>query len=204
MHIFRATIFTLILLSFYSCSENRVEKDRITYSQGEVYQGQTINNSPNGRGTYTWADGDKYVGFFKDGQINGKGSYYFSNGEKSSGNFVDGILQGQGVYHYSNGDSYEGNFKDDLFHGNGTYYYSNGDKFVGYHELGLREGTGFYYWDDGNQQESIYLNDFEHGESTITLTDGTIYKGNLVDGKGILTNPEDKDDFLENEIYGYE
>jgi hypothetical protein len=55
---------------------------KIPYDKGE-YNGQvSIDDKPDGEGTYTSADGDQYVGGWKNGLKHGYGTYTWSNGAK--------------------------------------------------------------------------------------------------------------------------
>ena len=49
-------------------------KARITFADGDKYDGEYKDGKRNGKGTYTFADGDKYDGEWKDDKGNGLGT----------------------------------------------------------------------------------------------------------------------------------
>ena len=46
----------------------------------DIYDGQTKNGHPWGKGNMTWKNGDKYSGDFKDGKIHGQGTQIWKYG----------------------------------------------------------------------------------------------------------------------------
>ena len=42
------------------------------YYNGDLYEGDWVNDKQEGQGTYTWKNGSKYVGSWKDDKKNGK------------------------------------------------------------------------------------------------------------------------------------
>ena len=116
--------------------------------KGNVFEGEWLNGSLNGQGTYTYADGEKYVGEFKDGEINGQGTYTYASGNKYVGEYKDGNQNGQGTAIYASGDKYVGGFKDGKKNGQGVATFADGspsqegiwadDKFVRAEKINLR------------------------------------------------------------------
>ena len=51
---------------------------RVTYSNGDVYEGETDANAStkDGWGAYFYSNGDKYEGFFENDLIHGYGRYW--------------------------------------------------------------------------------------------------------------------------------
>ncbi len=62
------------------------------------YEGETINEEPNGIGTLIYPGGHKYEGNWKDGEQYGRGIFTWSDGRKYTGIFRDGKPYGQGTY----------------------------------------------------------------------------------------------------------
>ena len=52
----------------------------MTYSNGDVYEGDFVNDKLEGNGTLTTTSGKRYVGEFKGGNIEGKGTLYDKEG----------------------------------------------------------------------------------------------------------------------------
>jgi len=126
----------------------------------DVLEGEWLNGSLNGQGTYTYASGDKYVGAFKDGEKNGQGTYTYASGDKYVGAFKDGEKNGKGTYTWANGNKYVGGYKDGKKHGQGTAIYASGDKYVGGFKDGKKNGQGVATFADGSpSQEGIWADD---------------------------------------------
>ena len=71
------------------------------YSNGNIiYEGDFVNNKPEGNGKDIYQNGDYYIGQFKNGLRNGIGTMYYSNGN---------IM-------------YEGDLVNDKFEGNGKFF----------------------------------------------------------------------------------
>ena len=62
------------------------------------YEGEIINEEPNGIGALTYPGGHKYEGDWKDGEQHGRGTFTWSDGRKYTGIFRDGKPYGQGTY----------------------------------------------------------------------------------------------------------
>ena len=62
------------------------------------YEGETINEEPNGIGALTYPGGHKYEGDWKDGEQHGRGSFTWSDGRKYTGIFKNGKPYGEGTY----------------------------------------------------------------------------------------------------------
>ena len=48
---------------------------RINYSNGDVYEGEILNDLKDGSGTYYYENGEMYDGLFSDDLIHGYGKY---------------------------------------------------------------------------------------------------------------------------------
>jgi hypothetical protein len=66
---------------------------------GDIYEGEVassgtrVNGKPHGKGKLTYADGEIYEGGFVDGEFQGKGKYMFPDSAVYEGDFVDGEFQ---------------------------------------------------------------------------------------------------------------
>ena len=76
---------------------------KVTFYNGNIYEGEFYNGKGHGYGKYIWVSGSKYVGEWKDGQKHGQGTYTSANGDKYVGEFKDGKRYGQGTYTHNDG-----------------------------------------------------------------------------------------------------
>ena len=67
------------------------------------YEGETINEEPNGIGTLTYPGGHNYEGEWKNGEQYGKGTFTWSDGRKYSGMFKNGKPYEKGTYTHLDG-----------------------------------------------------------------------------------------------------
>jgi hypothetical protein len=113
---------------------------------GGVYEGETRNGKPHGKGKYTYANGDIYEGDFAynkyshEGEPHGKGKMTFTNGDIYEGDFFDSRITGKGKYTYTDGSFYEGEVAGGTFNGRGRKTHADGtfiegiwddDQFIG-------------------------------------------------------------------------
>lgn len=61
------------------CTTGKVE---YRYQSGDYYEGEFVNNKPNGRGVCYFSNGDVYTGQFQDGLRHGKGTLIQFDGNK--------------------------------------------------------------------------------------------------------------------------
>ena len=55
---------------------NLIGQARITYPNGDIYQGQVYNYEQHGRGFLYYVSGEKYEGEFSGGDFHGEGVLY--------------------------------------------------------------------------------------------------------------------------------
>lgn len=115
---------------------------RITYSNGDSYEGFWANDRYEGKGLYIWKDRGSYEGDFEAGKMHGVGKRVYQSGNVYNGQFADGKKQGTGEMAYKNGDHYEGEWADDCMHGTGTYTWSSGSSYTGGFSKDRRVGKG--------------------------------------------------------------
>lgn len=161
----------------------------VTYEDGSVYVGETVNGKRSGVGTLTYITGNIYAGMWENDVINGNGKYTFANGNFMEGTFVNNIFV-NGVYYFvkpeavysvvvangvlsqqiavvlTNGDSYTGTLVDGMFNGVCATTYSDGDVFQGEVVNNLKQGTGTYVWKEGAYYVGQWSNDKMHGTGT--------------------------------------
>ncbi|MDE5721991.1 MAG: hypothetical protein K2I30_04530 [Clostridia bacterium] len=85
---------------------------RITYTHGDIYDGNLKHGKYSGLGSYQWKDGGFYEGNFSGGKLNGTGKYAAPNGDVYEGNFKNNKYNGEGKYTWEDGSSFEGTFKN--------------------------------------------------------------------------------------------
>ncbi|EFC38617.1 predicted protein [Naegleria gruberi] len=137
-------------------------------SLGDKYEGNFVDNFPDGKGTFTFRDGSVYCGEFEKGCRHGEGTLTYGDGvtkyegewakDKQTGKaiitylegvyegeVVDGKRQGHGTFTYANGDIYDGEWVNDQKQGKGIYFFeglSSGVKYRGEWFKGKKHGVG--------------------------------------------------------------
>jgi hypothetical protein len=98
---------------------------RAVYPDGSVYEGEWLDNLPNGKGKLaSLTDNNSkefYEGEWKLGQMDGKGKQQWRDGTVYEGGFKGGKKDGKGVFTWPDGNKYEGEYKTDLRHGSGKF-----------------------------------------------------------------------------------
>jgi len=102
------------------------------------------------------------------------------------GGFKDTNRHGEGVQVWSNGDYVHGMWDNDeiyfgvYYYGFGNYY---GDIYVGEFSNGFKHGEGTYKSVNGEIYSGEWGDDLPNGYGKRLLPDGTIDKGNFINGK---------------------
>jgi len=193
-------------------------KIRLSFDEGDIYEGQFSLGAWNGEGKYTAVNGNVYSGLFCNGEFSGEGKYTKSNGDWMQGifendEFIEGRIQstyedgavykgemfdgersGRGTYIFASGVKYEGEFSGNNFNGKGKCTFENGDFQDGlWAEDDFIEGVVRMSTDD-YVYEGYMKNDAFNGNGKLTRTDGAIYEGYFIDGEfsgqGKLTYPD--------------
>lgn len=99
-----------IIHTFYQLNEE--EKQKYSENFNVVKVSDSDNSQKRYYGKMTYANGDIYEGEWKDSQKNGHGKYIWTDGDVYEGEWKDGMRNGQGKYTYANGNVYEGEWKD--------------------------------------------------------------------------------------------
>ncbi len=158
---------------------------KITWTNGDSYEGNWVWGERTGKGTYTWASGATYTGDFIDGVRTGKGTYTWADGATYTGDFINGVRTGKGTYTWADGATYTGDFVDGKQTGKGTFSWASGATYTGDFIDGVRTGKGIYTWPNGN----IYIGDFVDGKRTgfgmYISADGETTVGQWQDGQYI-------------------
>ena len=87
--------------------ENKNGWIRTEYSDGTVYEGDSVDGKAHGTGTTKYANGDVYEGEWKDGQRHGTGTTKYANGDVYEGEWMDGQRHGTGTMKVARGNLYK-------------------------------------------------------------------------------------------------
>ncbi|CEM16023.1 unnamed protein product [Vitrella brassicaformis CCMP3155] len=121
--------------------------------EGELFEGQWVDDRIHGHGTALFASGNRYEGQWEHGRINGEGKLTYQKGAECEGDWVDGTMHGRGTYRYFEGDVYQGQWRNDKGHGEGAE-------------------TPVSAKDNVVEYESDGVNGKMHGKSTCMFPDG--------------------------------
>nr|CAB3459598.1 unnamed protein product [Digitaria exilis] len=154
----------------------------IRFSNGDVYSGTLLGNTPEGSGRYLWSDGCIYDGEWRKGMRHGQGKTWWPSGATYEGEYSGGYIYGEGTYTGPDNIIYRGRWKLNRKHGLGFQSYPNGDIFEGSWIQGEIQGHGKYTW----ANECTYIGNMKNGKmsgkGTLTWKNGDSYEGNWLDG----------------------
>lgn len=157
------------------------------------FQGQFVREGSllSGQGKVTWANGDVYQGELSQNRRHGQGEFTWANGQRYRGTWVNDVPQGKGSLKFASGNQYDGDVAQGLPHGTGRMVYASGDSFQGRFLQGKPDGSGTYRWASGQTYEGPWSNDQPNGKGVLAYATGNRYEGNLLngtpDGSGTLT-----------------
>ncbi|KAK9869387.1 hypothetical protein WA026_003144 [Henosepilachna vigintioctopunctata] len=156
---------------------------RLTFKNGNVYEGDVVDKVPHGKGTFWWADGTVYEGQFEDGAPTGKGKMLLPDLTEYTGDFYKGYFHGNGVYNIrSTNMVYTGGWKYGKKHGSGWLLFEPGVWYEGEFIDDLRHGKGFFQYKDGGCYEGSYVQNKREGHGAMRWTNNDIYIGEWSDG----------------------
>ena len=180
---------------------------KMTYYDGNVYDGTWKDDKRDGHGTLIGPKGGKYVGAWVNDERSGLGECvgnYVGNWKNEHGTvtYVDeyGRTSGYGAVTFE----YVGNWKHDHPNGHGTTTWhngvggnrKNGDQYVGTYENGVRSGYGALTYVDGHVYVGMWKNDERNGRGAMKYGSDGKYVGAWVDGerhgKGKMRNVSGK------------
>jgi len=168
-----------------------------------------------GKAKISYPNGDVYEGTYLNGLRHGDGSYVFAKQKGAyNGSWEAGHKTGKGEFKYPDGSRYKGGWNSDKRHGKGTYYYANGDVYCGDWNMGVKCGHGSYVnaadgsklvgtWSEGKIVEgdwemkgATYTGKFENGQPVgkgtmkfiIEETLAHVEEGEYVDGKWLCAS----------------
>ena len=71
---------------------------KVTWANGDSYEGELVRGAREGRGVFVWGDGQRYDGDWRDDQPNGSGRLDFVNGDRYEGEVARGMANGEGTF----------------------------------------------------------------------------------------------------------
>ena len=144
---------------------NNSRKAKYVFQDGRIYEGEFVNNLPDGVGKMTFANHDTYEGHWDKGNMQNHGTYRFFS-----------------VKHDKFRGYYEGEFKDSMFSGLGKMVYPDKSEYCGLWQNGKKNGYGQFVMPFGDTIVGFWLND-EICEGTYIFEDGSKFVGKFVNGK---------------------
>lgn len=115
----------------YCTLKYKLEKGKITYPNGDIYEGEILFGMKHGFGKLIETIGLNYIGDFMFDKKEGKGQIENVNCKcQFFGKFEKNKKQGFGRHVSCRGEVVDGEYENDKLNF-GTIYYSNGDKYFG-------------------------------------------------------------------------
>lgn len=167
------------------------EEKTITIENEGRYIGEIKNGLRHGKGKMTYSNGNIYEGSWINDLFNGKGNYLHKKyGQNISGDWENGyLIRGQIIFFKGvmGEEKYIGEVIYSFFgypvpHGMGAYFYMNGDKYVGEFVDYKKEGKGTFTWANGDSYCGFWQDDEYHGNGILNK-DGVIKEGNWINGE---------------------
>lgn len=97
-------------------------KGKVVYPNGDTYEGDFVNNIPDGFGTFTEINGNVYAGQMSKSEFQGKGKFFWKSGSVYEGDFVKNKREGEGKTTSADGSYFAGIYKGDWREGFGIEY----------------------------------------------------------------------------------
>jgi len=121
----------------------------IREADGDIYEGQVVNDLKEGIGTIQFIDGRIFEGKFRQDEAS-DGTMSYIDGALYKGELHHRNRHGFGVYHFSDGSFYEGESVMNVFEGRGKMKWSDGGWYEGGWSRGEIHGFGKEYRPDGS------------------------------------------------------
>ena len=175
--------------------KDEFERGKITYGNGDSYEGECRGEegTKHGKGTFRRTDKDNgftMKGTWKNDELNGDGVLTFNDGDEYKGGFKNGEHHGHGTYTFNNAKEedcrqYTGEWKLGKKHGLGRMEYKDGSHYVGewQHNEPTGQGRATYVDEDFVEYAGTLKNGTIHGVGTLTYRNGQVYCGFLKQGK---------------------
>ena len=152
------------------------------------YEGEIVNDSPQGIGTMRFANNDVYEGEWNVGCMHGKGTYRFydPNTDRFAGSycgqFVNNKFEGIGTRIYADKIIYKGSWQNNMRTGNGAIWLTNGSYFYGIWKFD-KMIRGVFHLASGDIYDGEMSNDkFEGFGKYFWNEDNSFFEGVFKDG----------------------
>ena len=164
---------------------------KMTYNNGDKFEGKWENDKATGLGVMKYANGDDYRGSWVDGKRQGEGKIQYSDRRIYNGNWLQDKKRGQGTMAYPDGGQYQGEWVDDKREGQGTMVYPDGSKYMGQWIDDKRNGPGAIRYKNKDEYHGEWVDDKrKNGYGIMIYINDDEYQGNWVDekrqGHGVL------------------
>lgn len=150
----------------------------VKYADG--ISGKLVKEPDSANGTITYSTGDVYEGEIKGILRDGTGKItYKADGSVYSGDFKEDKLTGNATYTVPGGITYTGEVLDGKKHGLGKCVFADGSYYYGEWENNMRNGVGEEHYSDGSVYYGSFVDDKRSGsqEVTVQLENGMVYTG---------------------------
>ena len=165
---------------------------KVTYPNGDLYEGSFEGGLRHGKGIMKFADGRQYRGKWRLGVPHGQGEEIRADRTSYKGEYYQGLWQGHGLEVSVYGDEYNGEWSHGERHGKGDFF-SDGLHYEGEWRNGLRSGHGKCTFRNSDMYEGEFEKDLMHGEGTMVIATGCRYSGTWkegrMDGRGQMLFP---------------
>jgi hypothetical protein len=177
---------------------------RLAYKNGDIYEGNWLNDKKHGEGFYSYENGDVFQGFFSNGVKSGAGSYMYARGELCSGTWVNGQMSVVNAFNDEDGRSIMKGETSKKHHfqpkttrkvlrstsplpttpSSSSSSSATAFGYVGERDTatGKRHGQGRMSFKNGDVHDGAWLNDKKHGHGTYFYENGDVFTGNFVYG----------------------
>lgn len=157
-------------------------KARYSYPNGADYEGEFVEDMPEGIGVMTLPNFDTYEGHWVNGEMSGFGVYRFYNEKMDKfkgsyeGEFAHSKFDGLGKMNYPDSSVFYGYWKDGKKDGQGQLTLNTGETIIGRWK-GDTLKDGIYIFPDGTKYIGNFKNSKFNGFGSLIMTDGTIHQG---------------------------
>lgn len=155
---------------------------KITWANGDSFNGTLQKSLRHGKGVFTWANGQSYDGDWNLDKPVGEAKMRFANGNQYQGSIVNGVPQGQGNMRFASGDTYVGQFNAGVPHGRGVYVWKNGQQYDGEWVNDKAQGRGKLKFANGNVYEGPVVNGVPNGRGKTVFATGEVFEGDVLNG----------------------
>jgi hypothetical protein len=156
---------------------------KVTWANGDSYEGELVKGAREGRGVFVWADGQRYEGDWRDDQPSGRGRLDFVNGDRYEGEVARGMANGEGTFDYASGARHVGRFAEGVPEGRGRFRSADGQTIDGVWRAGRATGAAIIEFASGDRYEGEVEEDRPSGPGQLRYASGDTYVGRFAAGR---------------------